>query len=109
MPARGEGSLVVSLGTDAVVKTIATTQPSNGTGLVQSIGPSPDGNEVLAVLNGLNFPGDVMATINTSTNTISATVSLETGPDAMGQLVSDASRDYVWVTDETAGATSFRT
>ena len=93
----------MSLGTHAVVKTIATTQPSNGTGLVQSIGPSPDGNEVLAVLNGLNFPGDVMATINTSTNTISATVSLETGPDAMGQLVSDASRDYVWVTDETSG------
>ena len=70
---------------------------------MQSIGLSPDGNEVLAVLNSLSFPGDVMATINTSTNTISSTVSLETGTDAMGQLVSDGSRDYVWVTDETNG------
>ncbi len=97
----GGGISVVSLGTHTLVKTIATTQPYNGTGLVQSIGPSPDGNEVLAVLNGLSFPGDVMATINTSTNTISATVSLETGTDSMGQLVSDAARDYVWITDET--------
>ncbi len=94
---------MVSLSTKAVVKTIATTQPSNGTGLVQSIGLSPDGTEVLAVLNGLSFPGDVMATINTSTNTISSTVSLETGTDAMGQLVSDGARGYVWVTDETNG------
>ena len=75
----GGGISVVNLGTHAVVTTIATTQPFNGTGLVQSIGLSPDGNEVLAVLNGLSFPGDVMATINTSTNTISSTVSLETG------------------------------
>ena len=50
-----------------------------------------------------------MATINTSTNTISSTVSLETGTDAMGQLVSDGNRGYVWVTDETNRATSFRT
>ncbi len=83
--------------------TIATTQPSNGTGLAQSIGLSPDGSEVLAVLSGLSFPGDVMATVNVSTNTISSTVSLQTGTDAMGQLVSDGSRDYVWVTDETNG------
>ncbi|HEX4128127.1 MAG TPA: MBG domain-containing protein [Acidimicrobiales bacterium] len=98
----GGGITVVSLGSHTVVKTIATTQPSNGTGLVQSIGLSPDGSEVLAVLDGLSFPGDVMATINTSTNTISSTVSLETGTDAMGQLVSDGSRDYVWVTDKTS-------
>ena len=38
----GGGISVVSLGTHAVVKTISTTQPSNGTGLVQSIGMSPD-------------------------------------------------------------------
>ncbi len=98
----GGGITVVSLGSRSVVKTIATTQPSNGTGLVQSIGPSPDGNEVLAVLNGLSFPGDVMATVSTSSNTITSTVSLETGTDAMGQLVSDSSRDYVWVTDKTS-------
>ena len=99
----GGGISVLSLGTKAIVKTIATSQPSNGTGLVQSIGLSPDGTEVLAVLNGLSFPGDVMATVNTSTNTISSTVSLETGTDAMGQLVSDGARGYVWVTDETNG------
>ena len=98
----GGGITVVNLSTHAVT-TIATTQPSNGTGVVESIGLSPDSNEVLAVLKGLNFPGDVMATINTSTNTISSTVSLETGTDAMGQLVSDGTRDYVWVTDETNG------
>ena len=97
----GGGISVVSLSSRTIVKTIATTQPSNGTGLVQSIGLSPDGNEVLAVLTGLSFPGDVMATVNTSTNSITSTVSLETGTDAMGQLVSDGSRDYVWVTDET--------
>ncbi len=71
--------------------------------MVQSIGMSPDNNEVLAVLNGLSFPGDVMATINTSTESISSTVNLETGSDAMGQLVSDGSLGYVWVTDETNG------
>ncbi len=99
----GGGISVVSLSSHSVVKTISTSQPSNGTGLVQSIGLSPDGNEVLAVLKGLSFPGDVMATINTSTNSISATVALETGTDSMGQLVSDATRDYVWITDKTHG------
>ena len=98
----GGGISVVSLNSRTLVKTIATTQPSNGTGLVQSIGLSPDGNEVLAVLKGLGFPGDVMATINTSTNTISSTVSLETGTDSMGQLVTDGTRDDVWVTDATS-------
>ena len=77
--------------------------PRNGTGVVQSIGLSPDGNEVLAVLNGLNFPGDVLATINTATNAITATVGLETGTDTMGQLVSDGTLGYVWVTDSTSG------
>ena len=41
------------------------------------------------MLNGLSFPGDVMATINTSTQSITSTVNLETGTDTMGQLVSD--------------------
>ncbi len=99
----GGGISVVSLSTDTVVKTIATTQPQNGTGLVQSIGLSPDHNEVLAVLNGLSFPGDVMATIDTSTESITSTVSLETGTDSMGQLVGDGTLGYVWVTDETNG------
>ena len=85
----GGGITVVSLSTQAVVTTISTTQTGNGTGVVQSIGLSPNGSQVLAVINGLSFPGDVMATINTSTETITPTVSLETGTDAMGQLVSD--------------------
>jgi hypothetical protein len=97
----GGGISVVNLNSRSV-EAIPTTQPSNGTGLVQSIGLSPDGNQVLAVLSGLSFPGAVMATINTSTNTISSTVSLETGTDSMGQLVSDGTRDYVWVTDKTS-------
>ncbi len=97
----GGGISVVSLATHAVVTTIPTSQPPFGTGLVQSIGMSPNNQEVLAVLNGLSFPGDVMATINTSTQSISATVNLQTGSNAMGQLVSDGTRDLVWVTDET--------
>ncbi len=97
----GGGISVVSLSTHAVVTTISTSQPSNGTGVVQSIGMSPDNHGVLAVLNNLGFPGDVMATINTSTQSIASTVNLETGTDTMGQLVSDGTLGYVWVTDET--------
>ena len=97
----GGGISVVSLSTHGVLTTIPTSQAHNGTGVVQSIGLSPDNNEVLAVLNGLRFPGDVLATINTTTNTITATVNLGTGADTMGQLVSDGTRNYVWVTDQT--------
>jgi len=102
----GGGITVVSLATHTVVKTISTSQPSNVTGLVQSIGMSPNNQEVLAVLTGPSpyfFPGDVMATVNTSTRSISATVSLQNGWDPMGQLVSDGTRDYVWVLDESSG------
>ncbi len=100
----GGGITVVSLTTHSVVKTIPTSQPANGTGLVQSVAMSPDNHEVLAVLTGLGFPGDVMATINTSTQSISATVGLQDGADAMGQLVSDGTKDYVWALDETSPA-----
>ncbi|HEY6429404.1 MAG TPA: protease pro-enzyme activation domain-containing protein, partial [Acidimicrobiales bacterium] len=102
------GVSVVSLSTHAVTATISTGNPSVpglfGAATVESIGLSPDGKEVLAILHGLTFPGDVMATINTSTNTLAATANLQTGGDTMGQLVSDGSngRDYVWVTDETS-------
>ena len=96
------GVSVVSLTTHAVTTTISTSQPDNGTGLVRSVALSPDGNEVLAVLDGLGFPGDVMATINPSSQTISATVNLQTGTDTMGALATDSSRDYVWVSDESA-------
>jgi len=100
----GGGISVISLSTQAVVTTISTSQPSNGTGVVQSIGMSPGNNQVLAVLNGLNFPpDDVMATIDTATEAITSTVNLETGPDSMGQLVSDGTLGYVWVTDESSG------
>ena len=99
----GGGISVISLSSQSVVTTIPTSQPSNGTAEVQSIGLSPDGNEVLAVLNGLSFPGDVMATIDTATQAITSTVSLQTGTDSMGQLVSDGSLGYVWVTDATHG------
>ncbi len=99
----GGGISVISLSTQTVVSTISTSQSGNGTGVVQSVGLSPDGNEVLAVLNGLTFPGDVMATIDTTTQAITSTVALQTGTDSMGQLVSDGSLDYVWVTDTTRG------
>ena len=38
-----------------------------------------------------------------ATQTITSTVNLETGPDSMGQLVSDSTLGFVWVTDETNG------
>ena len=99
----GGGISVVSLTNHSVVKTIPTSQTDNGTGLVQSLGMSPNNTEVFAVLTGLGFPGDVMATINPSTQSISATVSLQNGADPMGQLVSDGTRDYVWALDTNGG------
>ena len=99
----GGGVSVISLTSQVLVTTIPTSQPQNGTGVVQSIGLSPDGNEVLAVLNGLAFPGDVLATINPSTLAITSTVSIETGTDTMGQLVSDSTLDVVWMTDASSG------
>ncbi len=99
------GISVVSLSTHTLTTTISTGQPSvagiDGTGLVQSVGLSPSGNQVLAVLDGLTFPGDVLATINPTSQTIVSTVNLETGTDTMGALVSDGTRNYVWVTDVT--------
>ena len=59
----------------------------------------------IAVLVGLVFPGDVMATIDTSSQAISSTVSLENGSDNTGQLVSDGTLGYAWVTDETSPTT----
>ncbi len=68
--AGGEGGItVVSLSNHTMVTTIPTSQTNDGTGVVQSIGMSPDGTEVLAVLSDLDFPpDDVMATIDTTTN-----------------------------------------
>ena len=107
----GGGVSVVSLSTTyppSLVTTIATNSTNqtvklDGNGIVQSIGLSPDGKEVLAVLKDLSFPGDVLATIDPGTQTITSTVNLETANDTMGQLVSDSALDYVWVTDETNG------
>ena len=73
-----------------MIKQHFQSQPQTAPAWSQSIGLSPDHNEVLAVLNGLgNFPGDVLATINTTTNAGEATVALETGSDTMGQFVGD--------------------
>ena len=104
----GGGISVISLSGHSLVTTIATDSTNqtvgiDGNGVVQSIGLSPDGNEILAVLKGLIFPGDVLATIDPGTQTITSTVNLETDGDSMGQLVSDSTLDYVWVTDETNG------
>ena len=56
---------------------------------MRSVGLSPSGTKVLAVLDGLSFPGDVLATIDPITQTIVSTVNLETGTDTMGALASD--------------------
>ncbi len=54
------------------------------------------------MLDGLIFPGDVLATINPTTQAIISTVNLETGADTMGALAVDGTRDYLWVTDASA-------
>ena len=96
----GGGIAVVSLSTHALTTTIATSGAGiAGTGKAQSVALSPNGTQVLAVLDGLQFPGDVLATINPVSQTIVATANLETNNDTMGALAVDGSRDYVWVTD----------
>ena len=100
----GGGISVVSLSTHAVVSTISTSQA------FERDGRGPVHRSVTRRQRGAGrpewawaFPGDVMATINTSSQSITSTVNLETGTDSMGQLVSDGTLDYVWVTDETNG------
>ena len=102
----GGGVSVLSLSSHTVNTTISTG-PSvpglDGSAVVRSVALSPDGTEVLATLDGLTFPGDVLATINPTANTITATVNLETNSDTMGAVASDSGRDLVWVADQTAG------
>ena len=60
----GGGIAVVSLSTHSLATTIATSGPGiAGTGKAQSVALSPGGAQVLAVLDGLSFPGDVLATM----------------------------------------------
>ena len=98
------GISVVSLSSH----TLTTTVPTSGTGIAGtgsavSVALAPSGNQVLAVLDGLTFPGDVLATINPTTQTMISTVNLETATtDTMGALAVDGTRNYVWVTDATA-------
>ena len=63
----GGGISVVSLSSQTVVNDHFDHPARQRHRRGQSIGLSPDGNEVLAVLNGFAFPGDVMATIDTTT------------------------------------------
>jgi Pro-kumamolisin, activation domain/MBG domain (YGX type) len=99
----GGGVSVISLSSHTLTTTISTSGAGiAGTGLVQSVALSPDGSKVLAALDGLTFPGDVLATIDPSTQAITATVDLQTGNDTMGALAVDSSRDDVWLTDESS-------
>ncbi len=102
----GGGISVLNLTSHDVTATISTG-PSvsglDGTAVVRSVALSPDGTEILAALEGLEFPGDVLATIDPNTQSITATANLETGSDTLGELSSDSSRNYVWVTDGSAG------
>ena len=97
------GISVVSLSSHTLTTTIPTSGTGiAGTGSAVSVALSPSGNQVLAVLDGLIFPGDVLATINPTTQTIISTVNLETSTDTMGGLAVDGTRNYVWVTDASA-------
>ena len=96
------GISVVSLSSHTLTTTIPTSGTGiAGTGSAVSVALAPTGNQVLAVLDGLTFPGDVLATINPTTQAIISTVNLETTTDTMGALAVDGTRNYVWVTDAT--------
>ena len=97
------GISVVSLSSHTLTTTIPTSGTGiAGTGSAVSVALAPSGTQVLAVLDGLTFPGDVLATINPTTQTIISTVNLETATtDTMGALAVDGTRNYVWVTDAT--------
>jgi sugar lactone lactonase YvrE len=96
----GGGVTVIDLSSHSVETTVSTAN-GYGIGLVQSVALSPSGQEVLAVLTDLKFPGDVLATIDPTTNSITAFVNLESGTDTVGGLVTDSARDYAWIIDST--------
>jgi subtilase family serine protease len=101
----GGGVTVISLSAKTVITTVSTAYAyaANGSALVQSVALSPSGNQVLAVLNGINFPGDLLATIDPGSESITATTSLESGTDTVGSLVTDGVRNYAWVIDSGPG------
>jgi hypothetical protein len=105
----GGGISAVSLSSHAVTATVSTAQPqlvdppTPQTGLAESLAMAPNGTSLLADISGYSFPGDVLATINTTTQAISATVGLDIGADSTGQLVTDPTRGYAWLTDGTKG------
>jgi DNA-binding beta-propeller fold protein YncE len=99
---------VISTSTNTLVTTISTsTSPMfDGTGLVESIGLSPSGSQVLALAD--DSYEDVLITIVPSSQTVSGSVYFETGNDTLGQLVSDSSLGLVWGADPTIGADIFQ-
>ncbi len=92
------GVTVINLSSKSATATISTSL-AYGVGLVRSLALSPDGTKVLAVLSGLSFPGGVLATIDPILGKITAIVSLESGSDTVGSLVSDPVRNYAWIID----------
>ncbi len=101
------GISVVSLSTHAVTTTISTG-PSvpglDGTAVVRSVGAvtgryrDPGGPRRPRHSPAMSSPRSTR-----TTQSIIATANLETGTDTMGEVASDSSLDYVWVTDQSAG------
>ncbi len=96
---------MISLSDQSIETTISTGNPPvygiYGVGRVESVALSPSGKQILAVL-GVGFPGGVLATVDPSTNSIAATVSLESGSNTVGSLVADNVRNYAWIIDASA-------
>jgi YVTN family beta-propeller protein len=98
----GGGIPVISPSSNTLLETISTSASPTfySEGDVESIGMSPDNDQVLAA--AFTTIGDVMITVNPSTQAVLGTVSMNNGGDYMGQMVSDPDSDLVWTTDENA-------
>ena len=88
-------------GGQAPSRPVAGLTGIDGTGLVQSIGMSPDNQEGARHCSvGLTFPGDVMATIDPTTNSIIAHGWPRDQDRHHGPAGQRRHPGYVWVTDE---------
>jgi YVTN family beta-propeller protein len=91
---------IFSIPSDTLVTQVTTDDNTGffeGTGDIVSIATSPNNQDVLASI--VTGEGDVLASINLTSNTVTGVVSWNTGSDAMGQLVTDPTLGLVWEID----------
>ncbi|MGC2175513.1 MAG: InlB B-repeat-containing protein, partial [Acidimicrobiales bacterium] len=96
----GGGIPVINPSSNTLATTISTSASPMfySEGDVSSIGMSPDNDQVLAA--AFTVAGDVMITVNPSTQTVTGTVGMNSAGDYIGQIVSDPDLNLVWSVDE---------